>query len=269
MMGSLLRSYCGLVVTMAVYSAVSGVMAAPVAGVLPAAPGAVPPASAPIAPTPTRDVASDLPPREDPVAAAHMVGTEVAGASAYFLGYGTALSAMSSMYFDSAPGIAGGLGIGGALNLGVGAILLVAGQRRLKATDAWLDARSGRRERFTSKAERRGLYLHHGAIDGSTATVVHRGRKLGLAGFMVIMTGGVLNGLGVGVTPLSRGAGLGLIVGGSSALVVGAVLASRGKKMSFRPHDHVGPRPSVAVAPTLLTSPNGERVPGLSLAGRW
>jgi hypothetical protein len=234
-----------------------------------------PAAAAPGQPAPAPLVAEAVPssagPQEDAVAAAKMVGTEVIGAGSYFLGYGVTLSGMAGLYGQngnySAPGIQAGLLVGGAINLGLGGILLAVSHRRLNATDAWLDARPGRRARFTEKARRRGLYLG-GTSDEATDAVVRKGRKLGFGGLMIVMGGGVLNGVGVGVSPLSPGAGIGLALTGTSAMIAGAILAARGKKMSFRPRDYV-PRGSVAVTPTMLTSPEGQRMAGLSLVARW
>ena len=201
-----------------------------------------------------------------------MVGTEMIGASAYFVGYGATLSSMAALYRDggqySAPGIELGLLLGGVINLGVGGILLATSRPRLNATDAWLDARPGRRAKFTAKARRRGLYLHDGAADGATELVVRKGRRLGMGGLFIVLGGGVLNGVGVGVSPLSRGAGFALALTGTAAMISGAILAARGKKMTFRPRDYVAPG-SVTVAPTVLTSPDGRRMAGLSLVTRW
>lgn len=259
----------------ALFVAMPSAMAGPIAAAAPTAYAPVEPA-----PGPAPAVASAAPleapassgPREDPVAAAKMVGTEIIGAGSYFLGYGVTLSGMAGLYGQSgpysAPGIQGGLLVGGAINLGIGGILLVVSHRRLNATDAWLDARPGRRAKFTAKARRRGLYLHDGAANGATDVVVHKGRRLGMGGLFIVMGGGVLNGVGVGVSPLSPGAGLALALTGTAAMIGGAIVAARGKKMTFRPRDYVAAG-SVAMAPTILTTPEGQRLPGLSLAARW
>ena len=66
---------------------------------------------------------------------------------------------MSGLYGNNgvvqAPGVALGLAVGGLINVGVGGIVLAVGARRLKANDAWLDAKPNRRARFSAKARRR------------------------------------------------------------------------------------------------------------------
>lgn len=219
----------------------------------------------------------------DPLAAAHMVGAEASGASLYFLTYGLTVSAMAGLYGNNgvveAPGVALGLAVGGLVNLGIGGIVLAVGSRRLKATDAWLDAKPRRRARFTAKARRRRLYLDArptGETTQSQATqsqatqaVVRRGGRLKLAGLGIVAAGGLLNGVAMGVTPLSLGAGIGLNLTGWSAVIVGAAVSARGKKMMFRPHEHGGTPRSMAVVPTMLGTPDGLRVPGLAASGRF
>lgn len=211
--------------------------------------------------------------QEDPLAAAHMVGAEAAGAGLYFLTYGLTVSAMSGLYGNNgvvqAPGVALGLAVGGLINVGVGGIVLAVGARRLKANDAWLDAKPSRRARFSAKARRRRLYLDPRPADEATQSVIRRGGRLKVAGLGILAAGGLLNGVALGVTPLSLGAGIGLNLTGWSAVIVGAAVSARGKKMMFRPHEHGGTPRSVAVVPTMLGAPEGPRVPGLMASGRF
>ena len=269
----------GLALAVATFFASPSAMAFPVGPAPVEAPVGPAPAAAPAMTTPGPVEAAPQPqaradgPREDSVAAAKMVGTEAFGASAYFIGYGVTVSGMAGLYGDTgsypAPGIQIGLLVAGIVNTSVGTALAVVGARRLRADDAWLDARPGRRARFAAKARRRGLYLYDGPVDGATADVVGRGRKTGLAGALTLLLGGAMNGVGVGVSPIAPGAGITLAVLGTSAMVTGAIVAARGKKMAFRPHDYLPGRGTMAVAPTMVMGVDGRRMPGLSLVARW
>lgn len=231
-----------------------------------------------VAPEPTHDpdTTSAVPSASmepDPLAAAHMVGAEAAGAGLYFVSYGLVLSALTPLYGQNgvapAPGVAIGLAVGGLLNVGAGAIAITAGTRRLRATDAWLDAKSSRRARFSAKARRRRLYIQTQPLDEPTQAVVKQGMRRKLRGLVTLFAGGVMNGVGVAVAPLSPAAGVGLNVAGWSAVVAGSVISAKGKKMMFRPHEHGGTPRAVAVAPALVRGPDGAQRLGISVTGRF
>lgn len=211
----------------------------------------------------------DAAPQDGALVAARMVGTEMNDAGLYFATYGSVVSVAAGLYASSDAGISLALAIGAIVNLSVGGTLLALGKRRMQATDQWLDGRPGRRARFVAKARQRHLSLMPERFAGDSKPIVQRGTRLRETGVGVLIGGGVLNGVAVSVSWVAPGIGIGLNVAGWAAVVTGAVLAARGKKMMFRPYDYGGERVPLAVVPTVHAGADGRQVAGVAVAGRW
>ena len=79
----------------------------------------------------------------------------------------------------------------------------------MKATEAWLDAKPGRRARYAAKARRRNLSGLPEQFGGTSKAIVQRGTQLRTSGVGTLIAGGVLNGIAVGVSPVAPGVGIG------------------------------------------------------------